>query len=201
MAAAKWPTYYSRPTRSPDGYVVTKRRIPAGDGYGLTRRAIREGAMVPWWKRLVYSLVSVIAAVVLCFAAVFAEMFLRNSSGHPLAGDFLIAVAMTILACIPGWLIAVPVVLIANDIQGWRFWLLWVVGSCIGPLLLLVFAMLAFQGSAGVSTSVPDIMDFVYLGAAVSCLSTTVYLLLLRWSQRAMAKNRSSLQPEKMPTA
>lgn len=144
--------------------------------------------MVPVWKRLVYSLVSVIAAVVLCYAAVFSRIFFRNLSGHPISGDFFVSVSLTLVCCIPGWLIALPVVLMVRNTRGWRFFAYWAVGSCIGPALIYVVALLAFHGFAGFRSAAPEANDFLYLSAAISCLATILYLLLLRRSEAHAAR-------------
>lgn len=139
--------------------------------------------MVPWWKRLVYSLASVILSVGGCLAVVFARMYSHGISGHPYARDFLIALIELLVCCIPGWLIAWPFVLLAKNPRGWRLPLLWLIGSCIGPVLLLGFAALAYRGLSGFWGAVPEATSFLALAAAVSCLATSLYLLLLRRAQ------------------
>ena len=145
--------------------------------------------MVPWWKRLVYSLASVIVSVVVCLAVIFARMFVRGLSGHPYSRDFLISLIVLLVCCIPGWLIAWPFVLLAKNLRGWRLPVLWLGGSCIGPVLLLGFGALVFHGLAGFWNAVPEVTDFLFLTAALSCLSATLYLLLLR---RAQARSPQS---------
>jgi hypothetical protein len=144
--------------------------------------------MVPWWKRLVYSLASVVVAVVLCYGFIFGRMASGKLSGHPLGGDFLTSVALTLICCIPGWLVAAPLVLMVRNVGGWRVWALWAAGSCIGPALIYLIALLAFHGFAGFRSAAPEANDFLSLAATISCLATLLYLLLVRRSEAHAAR-------------
>ena len=126
----------------------------------------------------------------LCLAAVFGRMFSRGISGHAYTRDFLISLIELLVCCIPGWLIAWPFVLLAKNPRGWRMAALWLTGSCIGPALLLGVASLAYHGLSGFWSAVPEATSFLGLAAAVSCLSVTLYLLLLR---RAQARRPESV--------
>jgi hypothetical protein len=143
--------------------------------------------MVRWWKRLLYSLVSVMLGAGLSGAWVAAQEFIANSHGHisaiTLSTTILFFDSWVVLLSLPGWLLATPIVLLVKDIRGWRFWMYWAVGVCFGPALILAVAW--YGGTRGVSLGglARDSMSVVYMAGAVSGLTTIFYLLLLRRAQ------------------
>jgi hypothetical protein len=141
--------------------------------------------MVPWWKRLIYSLVSAMLGAGLSGAWFAAQEFVASSHGRISAMGLLTAIlffdAWLVVLSLPGWFLAIPVVLLVKNIHGWRFWIYLAIGICFGPVLILVVSWyaatrgLSLAGFAGVS--------IVYISGVVSGLTTLLYLLLLRRAQ------------------
>jgi hypothetical protein len=90
--------------------------------------------MVPWWKRLVYSLVSLMVAALICDAAVTLIDFYVYPRQHSETGGFLPGLGIVFLFSLSGWLLAIPIVLIMKNIHGWRFGAYLTIGCVIGPL-------------------------------------------------------------------
>src|SRR6516164_6659790 len=97
--------------------------------------------MVAWWKRLIYSLVSMLIGAGMTGAAVTAREILDNAHGRISATGLLIAAlgfgTWVVVFSIPGWLLAIPFVLLVRNIRGWRFWMYFALGACFGPALIL----------------------------------------------------------------
>jgi hypothetical protein len=152
--------------------------------------------MVAWWKRLLLSLMSLIIAAILCFLAVVAYSALKS---HPVSfrsGEVILTVGVMVGFCIVVWIFSIPVVLIITNIRGWRFWFYWVLGSCVGPALMLALSALIFlkfpQTSNGHLFN-PVVIPLLYVAGGISCLTAIFYLLLLRSSQ-AKAERRLGLR-------
>jgi drug/metabolite transporter (DMT)-like permease len=143
--------------------------------------------MVAWWKRLMFSLASVVAAVVVCLAVLMAaDVVLKGKIANIHSSEVGIAVGVTIALCLVGWVITAPLVLIVRNVPGGRFWIYWVIGSCVGPVLMLgLFAAVFFlvPHSPTDHWIRPELWPLVYLAAAISSLTSVFYLFLLRWGQ------------------
>jgi ABC-type Fe3+ transport system permease subunit len=96
--------------------------------------------MVPWWKRLIYSLASVLIASIAC-GLVFEFHRLLDHEAHFQAGDLLWFIFPVLVFSIPGWVLATPMVLTATNFSGWRLWFNLAIGSSIGPILMLGLAL------------------------------------------------------------
>jgi hypothetical protein len=157
--------------------------------------------MVAWWKRILLSLLSVVVGTVVCLLSV--EIVIWGavkthllSSSHSVSfhsSELLITIAVIVAFCVVAWLFSVPVVLIVRNIRGWRFWFYWVLGSCIGPALMLVLCaailMVAFRGRGNAIWYSPTLeTPLIYIAAAISSVSSLLYLSLLRRSQAAAIK-------------
>jgi hypothetical protein len=143
--------------------------------------------MVPWWKRLLYSLLSVMLGAGLSGAWVAAREFIANSHGRisaiALSTTILFFDSWVVLLSLPGWLLAIPVVLLVKNIRGWRFWMFWGLGVCFGPALILGASLYTALGAAAFAGFSRDLLPLTFMAGAVSGLTTLIYLLLLRWSQ------------------
>ncbi|HEY1903824.1 MAG TPA: hypothetical protein VGG56_15430 [Terracidiphilus sp.] len=142
--------------------------------------------MVAWWKRLLFSLASIVAAAIVCMAAIVVE---SADKSHPVSfrsSEVILTLAVIVGFCLIGWVFAVPAVLLVTNIRGGRFWLYWVLGSCVGPLLMLALCAVVFlvfpQGSGSPWLN-PALRPLVYLAGAISSLTSLFYLLLLRRAQ------------------
>ena len=147
--------------------------------------AHENSAMVPWWKRLIYSLVSAVVGAGVSGACGAAQQFIANAHGHLSPMGLWTAILFfdpwVIMLSLPGWALAVPIVLLVRNIRGWRFWMYWVIGLCLGPALILAVTLYSGPGLAAFTGN--NSMSPFYLAAAISGLTTLIYLLLLRRAQ------------------
>ena len=143
--------------------------------------------MAPWWKRLLFSLASILAAVVVCMGCLIAfEAVVKRQTAIIRSSEVLLTVAVTIALCLVGWVISAPFVLIVRNVRGLRFWIYWVLGSCAGPLLMLalfVVVYLIVPRSPNEQWIRPELLPLVYLAAAISSLTALFHLSLLRRAQ------------------
>jgi len=143
--------------------------------------------MVPWWKRLIYSFVSTLVASSVC-GSFFELVHLMDHNAHfQVSGLFWFIFAVLVFA-LAGWLLAVPVVLTVKNIHGRRMWFLLAVGSCIAPIVILGFEFVGqlidpHSGSFWAGTT------FFVLAAAVSCITTIIYLMLIRRADELRVSN------------
>ena len=143
--------------------------------------------MVAWWKRLLFSLESMIAASVLCLACMLLVTSLKSHSANIHSSEVLLTVAVLVGFCLIGWVISIPAVLIIRNASGGRFWLYWILGSSVGPLLMLLLFAAVFvfmPHSPDAQWFNPAYQSMVYFATALSSLTSLFYLLLLRWAQR-----------------
>jgi hypothetical protein len=146
--------------------------------------------MVAWWKRLLLSLLCMIVATVFCFLAIVAYSAAKSQPVSFRSSEVLLTTAVTVGFCTVAWVFSVPVVLIITNIGGWRFWFYWVLGTCVGPALMLgltsaIFFMLPH--APGQPLLNPAVYPLIYLAGAISCLTSIFYLSLLRKAQAKAA--------------
>jgi uncharacterized MnhB-related membrane protein len=152
---------------------------------------------VSWWRRLLYSLDGwLIAAIV--FGAIFAvaeELGLPADHAVTVAeigAGVAAAIVLVLIFSLPGWLLAIPIVLAVRNIGGWRFWMYFALGSCIGPAWFLGMELYFSFASPHRAAFVPGPIDLFLRAAAVSCLTTLLYLLLLRRAQTVAPKKSAA---------
>jgi hypothetical protein len=142
--------------------------------------------MVAWWKRVLFSLASMVVAAVVCLSCVVLASVLKSHPANIHTSEVILTIAVMIGFCMVGWVFALPVVWIVTNIRTWRFWLYWVLGSCVGPLLMVALSAIVFmvfpQNSSNTMFS-STLLPLVYLAGAVSSLTSLFYLLLLRRAQ------------------
>jgi hypothetical protein len=99
--------------------------------------------------------------------------------------------------CVVGWLLSLPVILRIRRTDKWRFWFLLVLGTGIGPAIMFSIAI-CFEVSAVIGrTSSPNwdraLKNDVYIATAISCLTTLVYLSIVRHieSKRQPARTKA----------
>jgi hypothetical protein len=154
--------------------------------------------MVPWWKRLIYSLVGTMLGAGVCGACIAAQQFISNPHRHLSAVGLATAILFfdpwVMVLSLPGWALAIPVVLLVRNIRGWRFWMYWAIGICFGPAIILAVAFYsaARGASIGFAGFPENSMSVVYVAGAVSGLTTLIYLFLLRHGQAVAAVHASA---------
>ena len=144
--------------------------------------------MIPWWKRLLFSLLSVTMAAFVCgtlFSVVNVLVF-PGQHQHFDAVEFFTGIGIVLLFSLPGWILAIPIVLIVTNYREWRFWVYLAVGSVIGPLLMFGIAFYAFFSDPHSSGFSWEANPLLILGTSVSCVTTLIYLLLMRRAQAAI---------------
>jgi hypothetical protein len=143
--------------------------------------------MVPWWKRLVYSFGSVVVSGSVCGAIVLFPYFIAKPAEHhsaiALLGMFLFFEFMVLMLTFPCWLLATPIILVATDFRGWRFWMYWVIGSSLGPLYWFGRKLLGLDTTISLFKG-----PFAVIGAA-SVLASLMYLVVIRREQRMLISN------------
>jgi len=142
--------------------------------------------MVAWWKRLLLSLLSMILGPVVCLLGMVLYSMAKSQPVSFRSTEVLLALAVTVGFCIIAWVLSIPVVLLITNIRGWRFWFYWVLFTCVGPALMLGLIATIFY----VMPHSPDghwfnpmYLPLVYGAGAIACLTSIIYLLLLRRAQ------------------
>jgi hypothetical protein len=146
--------------------------------------------MVAWWKRILLSLLSVVVATVVCIVGMVLADALKSKQFNFRSSEVLLTIAVTVGFCMVAWILSLPVVLLISKIAGWRFWFYWILGSCVGPALMLGLILLiyvVFPHSPDASWFVPAEMSLVYIAGTISSLTSLFYLLFLRRAQKKAA--------------
>jgi ABC-type dipeptide/oligopeptide/nickel transport system permease component len=123
-------------------------------------------------KRVGLSLLCALASELLVGAALTA----RNRGGF---SDVLGSAIGLSIFVIPGWLLSLPAVLVFDRADGWRFWVLGIYGTFLGPTIILAWAI------ACKVTERSTIEDFGYMGGiafVIALLSTALYLYVFKSS-------------------
>jgi hypothetical protein len=139
---------------------------------------LRARRMLPWWKRLTYSFLSVLfGGSVVGIAASFPDA-VSNSAAHVDLGRLLFPACIVVIASLSGWLVAIPIVLLVRDYSGWRLWLWGAVGICIGPSVVFGFGLYGYLTDPLSAGFIAGISGFLLLAILVSALSTGAFLFL-----------------------
>jgi hypothetical protein len=150
--------------------------------------------MAPWWRRLAYSFCSFLIAIPVGFLLASLVQYIVERKLSLDMDGFFIGVFCFIFFGIPGWFLAVPICLLVTNISGWRFWMYWAIGSCIGPLYLLGLALFSYLLPPNWRFGSDFDTNFVVGVTMISSLATIFYLLSLRLEQTAKARIDSSSQ-------
>ncbi len=147
--------------------------------------------MIAWWKRLIYSLVGVVLGAALPGAWIAAQPFFHNSGAHLSAIAMLTAILFfdpwVITLSLPGWVLALPLILLVRQVQGWRFWMYWGIGICFGPAMILGIGLYSAARAPSFAGFPASYASTAYLSGAISGLASLIYLLLLRRAQTRAA--------------
>jgi hypothetical protein len=143
--------------------------------------------MVAWWKKLLYSLISVGLGAGLAGAWVASQQFGQHADGRFNAMALLTTIlffdSWVIALSVPGWVLAIPMVLLVRNVAGWRFWMYWAIGICFGPAMILAIGVYSTVRGMSFTGVFGGYASTVYMAGAVSGLSSLIYLLLLRRAQ------------------
>ena len=81
-----------------------------------------------------------------------------------------------LLFAFPGWVLALPFVLLFKDADGWRAWTILAIGTAIVPAFLLTWSLLASGGRTTWRSDGMAVMMSLWIGF----LTTVFYVALLR---------------------
>jgi hypothetical protein len=132
-------------------------------------------------RRILRSFACVVFAIALLFlwwslVGLLYSRSLRLGQLHDLAQMLLVY----FLFALPGWLIALPFVVLLKDAQGWRGWFTLIVGTCIGPGFLLIWSLIASPGQFS-WRALPPGLGFPLI---ISLPTTVSYVLALKFAHR-----------------
>jgi len=143
--------------------------------------------MVAWWKRLIYSFVSAVLGAGVSGALGAAQQVVSNSHGHLTTMAVWTAILFfdpwVVALSLPGWFLALPLVLLVRNVRGWRFWMFWIIGISFGPVIALIVNWIALQQGFSLAGIPGGLTSAICLSAAISGLSSLIYLLILRRGQ------------------
>ena len=71
--------------------------------------------MLPWWKRLAYSFISVLFGGSIVGVAASLRDNLLNPGAHLDVARLLVSTCLFVIASLSGWLVAIPIVLLVRD--------------------------------------------------------------------------------------
>ena len=152
--------------------------------------------MVAWWKRVIYSFVSAVLGSGVSGAFGAAQQVMNNAHGHLSAMAVWTAILFfdpwVIALSLPGWFLALPLVLLVRDVRGWRFWMYWVVGIIFGPVIVLIVNWIASMRGFSLAGIPGGLTSAIYLAATISGLSSLIYLLIVRRGQTREALRASA---------
>jgi hypothetical protein len=95
-----------------------------------------------------------------------------------------------LLFAFPGWVLALPFVLLFKDADGWRAWTILAIGTAIGPAFLLTWSLLASGGRTTWRSDGSAVMTSLWIGS----LTTVFYVALLRrFRNRSLAAPPSTI--------
>jgi hypothetical protein len=126
-------------------------------------------------KRVGLSLVSALASESL----VAALLILKAHDGS--LGDWLGSVLVLSFYVIPGWLLSLPLVLLFDRPDGWRFWVLGIYGIVLGPAIIFACAVV---GKVKDGAPIEGIGYISSISLVIALLSTALYLYLFKRSFR-----------------
>jgi len=157
--------------------------------------------MLPQGKRLKLSFVSVASAgaiVGLCHYLINAVILTYEFEFN--LAEFVYTILGFTIICYPGWIFAIPLVLLVKRLSKRGFWIWLIAGSAVGPIVITLFigintfinTVLLPTLPAHHSIKLPVAFLYCYSWAA-SGLSSLFYLLLFRRAERALElKTRSA---------
>ena len=150
--------------------------------------------MIPWWRRLIYALMSVlISGFVIGEAANIASADMRQG---PLV--LIFPPLMVAFVALSGWVVAAPLVLLIGRYKRQRLWLYFALGSGIGPLLILGTETFHVLTDPRHGRFLQGDWKILAIATCVSILTSFIYLLLVTRAQRRVPSAAASPAVEGM---
>lgn len=132
--------------------------------------------------RAALSLVCAVLASVIVCAVVIAfnyEAFSQSFSGW---FPFIRGAGIVIMAA---WVITLPLVLFIGQVDGWRFWVLALSGTMLGPALLIAFNVSIRIAEPSQKFEIVEGWKIESVVTAISMIATALYLGTLRFTTRS----------------
>jgi hypothetical protein len=142
--------------------------------------------MVPWWKRILYSLFSVLIADCVGLLILLASALAQRGFTPPSVrmSGALMSFSFVLVYSAPGWLLALPAVLAIRTVDGWRLWFSAVLGSSIGPGVMYGMA-LYFSLRTGYF-GFPEANVWTVTAAVISVVATLTYIYFMKRGTRRL---------------
>jgi hypothetical protein len=125
------------------------------------------------WKRVGLSFASAVIAEITTALAVSISggrhLFFEHIFGFIYFASFLV---------IPGWLLALPVLLFLRRTDGWHLGLMALIGISIGPFIDLGMDLWSFLSSPTAAFNI--YLPWLYMATAISAVATALYLTALK---------------------
>jgi hypothetical protein len=131
------------------------------------------------WKRVGLSFASAVIADIL-FGLAF---LIGGNPGHRIEQLFGFLYFSSVLV-IPGWLIALPILVLPRNAIRMRYWQLGLIGTAIGPAIMIAIGVYAAIASGTGLNYKREAFNLLYLATGISFLTTVLYLSTLRLSAR-----------------
>ncbi len=151
-------------------------------GGQVNNRNMVENAGVSRWARVGYSAVGFAVGIV--SFSVWTTVAAGSTGQLNLIDPMLWLCLAASMFALPGWLLALPMVLLVKRVDGWRFWAIWAMGTAIGPVVLIGFDLREWLAGGRAGRLADFGSSFHWTGAWVAAVAALVYLLLVRRAQR-----------------
>lgn len=128
-------------------------------------------------------LCAVLASVIVCTAEIAFnyEEFSRSFSG------WFLFIRGAVLVIVLAWVITLPLVLLINRFDGWRFWFLAGSGTLMGPAVLIALNLFIRLTDPSQKFDPVEGWRVESVVTAISLIATALYLGTLRFSTRGNA--------------
>lgn len=126
------------------------------------------------WKRFGVSIAS-LAMAELIFSLIFAIQ--APPQKHWWTGAVAFLAVISIFA-IPGWILALPIILSVQKITERHLWVLGVIGTLIGPFVIGAIDLISWKLDRSAGTDFG--WGFIGIATAISFLTTALYLTALK---------------------
>jgi hypothetical protein len=148
--------------------------------------------VVPHWKKLAYSFASAMVGGATLVGLLFGladktpAQYFVSTPGVSFAGAFAV------------WVIAIPLILLVNNVSGWRLWLYLGIGSISVPIIVFVGLLALYikyptqLGHAQITAKILATLILLGIFAIPSSAGALTYLLLLQKAQKS-AQRRMNL--------
>jgi hypothetical protein len=138
--------------------------------------------MVSIATRIGYSIVGQAMGVAGVSVAI-GGLYLFNERGSA-AFMALFYLGMISLSSISGWLLALPLIVWVNNVNGLRFWLTLSAGTALGPVAVWSTILYNKIRNGSWNTFGSETQVYVMMGGCVAAIATLTFLLLLRRAER-----------------